>query len=300
MTERQRLFILNGSQMRLSPDLAAEIGLMESIVLLQLEFLVSITTFFKNDKPWIRYTMRDLTEKHFSWSSVPTVWRAVQELEKKKLIVLGNFNNARFDKTTWITLNLKGLQKLNSVRVFQHETAPSFQSETPQVSGVESPPCKTESFQSETPVSNRDTDARKMKHRDAQNETTIGKDLRVTDLPTPVGTQSVADEVEDLSQTETENQTGSDVRTPDVLRSVLRSGQRYPRRYTGHLAREIKGLLDQDYDAKTVTEAARRCVTKGLNPSCLASLLVEVQNGPVKAARGASTFKPSDYIEEAG
>lgn len=64
-----------------------------------------------------------------------------------------------------------------------------------------------------------------------------------------------------------------------VLQSVLRSGKRYPARFKGHLAREVKSLFVEGFPFQVVLEAARRCETKGLNPGAIHAVVVEVQNG---------------------
>lgn len=63
-----------------------------------------------------------------------------------------------------------------------------------------------------------------------------------------------------------------------ILGEVLEAGTRYPRRFKGHLGREVNHLLREGFDSELVAEAARRCVAKGLQPSTMASLIVEVRS----------------------
>lgn len=63
-----------------------------------------------------------------------------------------------------------------------------------------------------------------------------------------------------------------------ILKSALSAGVKYPKKFTGHLAREVKKLLGEGFSADEVTAAARRCVDKGLNPSNLSSLLVQARS----------------------
>ena len=69
-----------------------------------------------------------------------------------------------------------------------------------------------------------------------------------------------------------------------ILKDVLESGTQYPKNFTGHLARQVKTLLDEGFPRPQVEAAARRCVQKGLSPGTLPSLLVAVKGGNVVEA----------------
>lgn len=75
----------------------------------------------------------------------------------------------------------------------------------------------------------------------------------------------------------TTRETGKE--TYEILQLALRSGRRYPNRFKGHLAREVKAILDEGFGYHVVLEAAKRVERKGLNPGALASVVNEVQNG---------------------
>lgn len=297
---RQRLFILNDPHaMRISAELAAEIGLMESIVLLQFEFLLSISTIERRGRKWIRATLEELRTKHFRWSSRATIWRAIQSLESGGLIVIENFNPGSFDKTLSFALNMRGIERLKSVRVFQDETGDVFQIETSQVSGGTNREESPSLFQDETAVANRDVvisdrdvDSRDLKHRSDQNETSIGRDLQAGDLPSSPKDAGASEPSNVVSIPGRD--TGKE--TSEILQVALRRGRQYPRRFRGHLAKEIKNLLDEGFGYHVVLEAAKRCETKTLNPGAMASLVNEVQNGGVSPQRnGHKPFDPTEH-----
>lgn len=305
---RERLFTLNEPHaMRISGELAAEVGLMESILLLQFEFLLSITRVERRGKPWIKATLEELRAEHFQWSSRATIWRAIQSLlhgpaakVTGPLVVVENFNQAGFDKTQWFTLNMKNVSKLKSVRVFQTETVesgtvfqdeigPVFQDETSQVSATESQAGKTESFQNETggresrqDVSDRDVEGRESRHRRDQNETTIERDLQAGDLqPSPEGDANVL-------------ALDSGKQTSEILKLALRPRVRYVDSWKGHLASQIRKHLEKGFAYHVVLEAAKICEHKALNPTAMPSLVNQVLHGSVSTNTKHKPFDPAD------
>lgn len=85
-----------------------------------------------------------------------------------------------------------------------------------------------------------------------------------------------------------EQNTETEVSTPPVgadaiLREALTGGAKYPDRYKAHLGREVKSLLTEGFPRDQVTEAAKRCVVKGLSPGTLPSLLVQVSGNGARA-----------------
>jgi hypothetical protein len=129
------LFVLNDpAAPRLSPQLAKEIGLNESILLLQIEFWIRTSTApVQENRRWTYQSVRHIQETFEFWSLM-TINRGLQSLVKKGLLTVGNFNTLPGDSTRWFSLNEQGISKLNSVRVaeygaYQNDT-PSSQSDT--------------------------------------------------------------------------------------------------------------------------------------------------------------------------
>jgi DNA-binding PadR family transcriptional regulator len=125
---RKRLLTFNDPQpLRIDRRLAMEIGFLESVVLLQIEYLISISHNERNGQFWTYQTLQELKDKHFPWLSLATICRTLKSLEDAKLIVRGNFNQTGFDRTVWYALNYTGIRALQSVRV--GEDAPILQNE---------------------------------------------------------------------------------------------------------------------------------------------------------------------------
>lgn len=118
MAKFKRIFILNDPySLRISGELAKEIGLRESIILLQLEFLVSISDNERDGRKWSYNSTRELKQKYFPWWSTATINRAIKRLLEMKLIIIGNYNKRAYDQTRWFTINFKNVNKLESVEV---------------------------------------------------------------------------------------------------------------------------------------------------------------------------------------
>jgi len=116
--KRRRIFTLNDPYpLRISGELATEIGFNESIILLQIEYLVSISTNEREGRFWTYHSLDELRERYFPWWSRATIARTIKSLEERQLITVGNFNRAGFDRTQWYTLNYEGVAILTSIRV---------------------------------------------------------------------------------------------------------------------------------------------------------------------------------------
>lgn len=116
----KRLFVLNNPYApRLCPALAAEIGLNESIILLQLEFLIVTLGTHRDGRRWYRWSVRDINQR-FPFLSIATINRTVQSLEFQGLIyTTRRFNEKKYDKTRWFALNLERASELKSIMLAQ-------------------------------------------------------------------------------------------------------------------------------------------------------------------------------------
>jgi hypothetical protein len=111
---------------RIIPVLAKAIGLNESIVLMQIAYLISIASDenYHDGKWWTYQSVRHLQSEYFPYWSVMTVNRAINELTDKTLLIDGNYNKLSYDKTRWFALNDAEINKLGVVVVvYQNDTA---------------------------------------------------------------------------------------------------------------------------------------------------------------------------------
>ncbi|MDP9473681.1 MAG: hypothetical protein M3Q71_23975 [Chloroflexota bacterium] len=72
-----------------------EIVFNESLVLLQLEFLISISNHVIDGQVWTYQSYQDLKDRCFPWWSIATISRTMKSLEEKELIVSGRLRSSR-------------------------------------------------------------------------------------------------------------------------------------------------------------------------------------------------------------
>lgn len=117
-----RIFILNDNKvLRINTALAEEIGFNESIMILQLEFLISISSNEIEGKKWTYQSAQDLKDNYFPFWSRATIQRTLKSIEKKKFLLSGNFNKRKSDRTRWYALNFDELAKLKSLKIDGYE-----------------------------------------------------------------------------------------------------------------------------------------------------------------------------------
>lgn len=85
--------------------LAQVIGLNQAIVLQQLNYWLHSRSAKKiNGKVWVYNRIKDWNEQFPFWSK-NTVQRTLDSLEKDHLVITGNFNKYKFDRTKWYSIN---------------------------------------------------------------------------------------------------------------------------------------------------------------------------------------------------
>jgi len=165
VSDKGRIYIPNQNMPRICPDLAEEIGLNESILLLQLDYWLSVAGKERDDREWVYESLSDIQTAFPFWSRA-TINRAIHSLEDAGLITTTDkYNRRKGDKTRWFALNYAVIAALSSVLVTGIEVS---QNDTPvsKRDGVS---------QNETGVSQNETGV-------SQNETTLPHDLP-HDLP---------------------------------------------------------------------------------------------------------------------
>jgi len=121
--------------LRIYPELADEIGIYESMLLLQLEFWISNSSTDEIDgKRWTYQSTTDMKEKAFNWLSRNTINRMVSSLIDKKLIYVGSFNKSKYDKTRWFALNYDTINTLDSVNLIDNKNGKSVSQSASSVS----------------------------------------------------------------------------------------------------------------------------------------------------------------------
>ena len=106
--------LINEQPLQCQPSLAAALGSAdEAIVLQQLHYWLSRTNNVQSDgHKWVYNSIADWL-KQFPWiNSRNTLSGYFNDLEKRGLVITGNFNKVKFDKTKWYRINYDALTDL--------------------------------------------------------------------------------------------------------------------------------------------------------------------------------------------
>ncbi|WP_411503460.1 DnaD domain-containing protein [Brevibacillus centrosporus] len=128
LLDDQPLFVL--------PSLAKVIGLNESIFLQQLHYWLERSAHNIDGRKWVYNTIQKWQEQFPFWG-YNTIRRIVEKLEKGGVILTGNYNQSKIDKTTWYSIDYEKLDELTRAQSGQIDCENS--QSTAQVGQMESP-----------------------------------------------------------------------------------------------------------------------------------------------------------------
>ena len=131
--------LLDSPPLVIPVELANIIGLDESIVLQQIHYYTRINQ--KADKNhrdghYWTYNSYPAWQKKFPFWSIRKIKRIFASLKKKKLIITGNYNKYKFDRTLWYRINYEKLDYLTA----NPQLSTSCQSDTIMHSDKMAPP----------------------------------------------------------------------------------------------------------------------------------------------------------------
>ena len=100
------------------PSLAAEFGLLESIILQQIHYWIEHVGpdgrkygKIANGKRWIRNTVEQWQESNFPFASTSQIYRALKSLESSGVVLSrSDLNSIGYDRTKWYTIDYAILQ----------------------------------------------------------------------------------------------------------------------------------------------------------------------------------------------
>lgn len=97
---------------------ARVLGLNESIVLQQVHYWLEINRKakinFHDNRTWTYNSIAKWQKENFDFWSVDTVKRTFAKLVKRKILLTGNYNEYKYDKTIWYTIDYEKLDNLLS------------------------------------------------------------------------------------------------------------------------------------------------------------------------------------------
>lgn len=99
------------SVMVFQPELAQLLGLNEAIMLNQIHYWLEKSKNIIDGRAWVYNTYEDW-QKQLLFLSTTTIRKTLKNLENKGLVISGNFNKSKLDRTKWYSINYDLLQDL--------------------------------------------------------------------------------------------------------------------------------------------------------------------------------------------
>ncbi|APH07200.1 hypothetical protein [Bacillus weihaiensis] len=108
--------LLDEQPLMVMPKLATKIGLNEAIVLQQIHYWNEINkkanNNFRDGYHWTFNSIEEGWQEQFPFWSSKTIQRTMNNLEKMKLVVTGNYNKLKIDRTKWYRIDYIVLKTL--------------------------------------------------------------------------------------------------------------------------------------------------------------------------------------------
>ena len=92
----------------------------EAIILQQIHYWLVKNINIKDGYSWVYNSIKDWN-KQFKWLSEPTLKRKLKSLEDKGLLITGNYNKAKFDRTKWYRIDYDALDEMIHAK-YQNDT----------------------------------------------------------------------------------------------------------------------------------------------------------------------------------
>lgn len=116
--------LLDEHPLMVMPQLAKAIGLNEAIILQQIHYWNEINkktkNNFKDGYYWTFNSYEGWCEQFPFWSE-STIKRAMRNLEKLEVVIVGNYNRLKIDRTKWYRIDYKKLEKWGNIPIVQND-----------------------------------------------------------------------------------------------------------------------------------------------------------------------------------
>ncbi|MDT3416145.1 DnaD/phage-associated family protein [Brevibacillus aydinogluensis] len=107
--------LLDDQPLVIQPSLATLIGLNEAIFLQQLHYWLQKSTHRYDGRAWVYNTYQGWQEQFPFWG-VNTIRRIIEKLEQTGVILTGNYNQSKIDKTKWYSIDYDKLEELTTAQ----------------------------------------------------------------------------------------------------------------------------------------------------------------------------------------
>ena len=110
--------LINEPPLQVLPSLACAVGLNEALILQQFHYWLQHSSNVKDGHKWIYNSYQEWHKQFPFWKSKNTLISAIKHLEDMGILISGNYNKAKFDKTKWYRIDYEKLQSLEKSQPF--------------------------------------------------------------------------------------------------------------------------------------------------------------------------------------
>lgn len=124
--------LISEPPLQVLPSLAIALNSVDkAIILQQIHYWITRSSNVKDNYKWV-YNSVSEWHKQFPWLSEKTVQRYLKDLENHGLLITGNYNKAKFDRTKWYRINYEALDSLGAT---WGRTVPTNRTDNPNSKG---------------------------------------------------------------------------------------------------------------------------------------------------------------------
>lgn len=106
--------LINEPPLQVLPSLAVKLESSDKALMLQqIHYWLNRSNNIRDGFRWI-YNSAAKWHEQFPWLSEKTIQRYLKDLEKRGLLITGNYNKAKFDRTKWYRIDYDALDNLGS------------------------------------------------------------------------------------------------------------------------------------------------------------------------------------------
>lgn len=102
--------LIHESPLQVLPSLAVAIGLNEAIILQQVQYWLTTSTHMYEGRRWV-YNTIESWHKQFPFIGERTLRRTIDQLRDSGLLLTANFNQHKFDRTLWYSIDYNVLEE---------------------------------------------------------------------------------------------------------------------------------------------------------------------------------------------
>jgi hypothetical protein len=103
--------LINEPPLLLLPTLAKELGVNAAIILQQIHYWLEKELNTRDDHYWVYHSYNTWTEQ-FPFFSQSQIKHAIRKLEKRGILIIGNYNKRSMDKTKWYRINYEEFERI--------------------------------------------------------------------------------------------------------------------------------------------------------------------------------------------